>query len=190
MEYETPITNLLNSWAEQPTGDDTAVFALVYDRLHDIAAAHFAKQGRHRVLQTTAVLNEAFLRLAKSRDKRWNNREHFFASSSRIMRHVLVDFAKESNRLKRGSGAVHITLDDPLLQDENQHRCDDVVAVHQALAALELFDPERAKLVELRYFAGMAPPEIADFLGLSESTVHRRWRMARAWLFDYLNPGN
>lgn len=185
MEQQVSITALLNSWATHPAEANTEVFGLVYDRLHEIAAAHFAKQGRHRLLQTTAILNEAFLRLVKSPGVRWKNREHFFACSSRVMRHVLLDFAKSARRIKRGAGAVHITLDESLRLDD-EGRCEEVVAVHQALAALERIDPERARIVELRYFGGMAPPEIAAALGLSESTVHRRWRLARAWLFDFL----
>jgi len=186
---ETPITTLLNNWAAQPAAEDSVVFSLVYDRLHDIAAAHFAKQGRHRILQTTAVLNEAFLRLARTpKQHPWQDREHFFAYSSHIMRHVLVDFAKHSNRVKRGSGAIHITLEEPRFADD-ESRCDDVLAVHQALSALETIDAERARVVELRYFGGLTPPEIAATLGLSEATVHRRWRLARAWLFDFLHPG-
>lgn len=189
IEQEIPITGLLNSWSEEPKADDSAVFELVYDRLHEIASAHFAKQGRHRILQTTVVLNEAFLRLAKGRRSQpWRSREHFFAYSSHVMRHVLVDFAKERNRIKRGAGAVHVSLDEPLLADE-RNPCDDVIAVHQALAALEMVNRELARIVELRYFGGMAMPEIAAFLELSESTLHRRWRLARAWLFDFLHPG-
>ena len=185
MEPTAPITGMLNSWAAHPTGGDAAVFALVYDRLHQIAAAHFAKQGDRRVLQTTVVLNETYLRLAKAPGRRWNDREHFFASCSRVMRHVLVDFARESQRLKRGSGLIHVTLDEGLL-DAAEERRDHVVAVHQALEALELIDEKLARVVELRYFGGLTPAEIAATLGSSESTVHRRWRLARAWLFDFL----
>lgn len=179
------ITGLLNRWAASPDETDSGVFELVYERLHEIATAHLARLGGQGVLQATAVLNEAFLKLARSPGFRWNDREHFFASCSRVMRHVLVDFARESRRLKRGSNFVHVALEEPLGEDD-AYATDDVVAVHQALAALESVDPVRARVVELRYFGGLNPPEIANVLGLSESTVHRRWRLARAWLFDFL----
>ncbi|MEM7353176.1 MAG: ECF-type sigma factor [Acidobacteriota bacterium] len=189
MEQEIPITGLLNSWASQPSHHDARVFALVYDRLHDIAAAHFAKRDQIRALQPTEVLNEAFLRLVKSSDLHWENREHFFACSSRVMRHVLVDFAKHTCRVKRGAGAHHVTLDESL-QDSDTGRCEEVLATHQALEALERVDPERARIVELRYFGGLSSREIAETLDISESTVHRRWRLARAWLFAFLHQDN
>ncbi|MCG8462518.1 MAG: ECF-type sigma factor [Holophagales bacterium] len=185
MEDEASITGLLSSWAAQPSNGDAAVFALVYDRLHEIAAAHCAKLGDRRILQTTAVLNEAYLRLAKAPGRKWNDREHFFASCSRVMRHVLLDFARDSRRSKRGASALHITLDDRLVVGKDP-RCVDVIAVHEALSALETLDPERARVVELRFFGGMEHQEIAAALDVSESTVRRRWRLARAWIFDYL----
>ena len=183
--YDRSITGLLNRWAARPEAADTAVFELVYDRLHEIAVAHLGRQGGQGILQATAVLNEAFLRLARSPGISWNDREHFFACCSRVMRHVLVDFAKECRRLKRGSEFIHVALEETLLADPGDS-ADDVVAVHQALGALEAVDPERARVVELRYFGGLSPLEIARVLDLSESTVHRRWRLARAWLFDFL----
>ena len=185
MEMETPITGHLNSWAAEHGGEDSAIFGLVYDRLHKIAAAQLARQRDRRILQTTAVLNEAYLRLANAPVRRWNDREHFFASCARVMRHVVLDFARDSRRVKRGSGAIHLSLDDLLGQGIEQ-RCDDVIAVHQALSALEGLDAERARIVELRFFGGLQHREIADVLGLSESTVRRRWRLARAWIFEYL----
>ena len=185
MTHDTPITGLLNRWAKHPADGDSAVFEMVYDRLHEIAAAHWTRQNDRHVLQTTALLNEAYLRLARSSERGWNDREHFFACCSRVMRHVLVDFAKESHRLKRGADFIHISLQDSQAEGAEEHH-EDVVAVHQALRALEAIDPERARIVELRYFGGLGPLEIANTLGLSESTVHRRWRLARAWLFDYL----
>ena len=185
MGNKAPITDLLNSWAAQPSNGNAAVFALVYERLHDIAAAHFAKQGDRRILQTTVLLNEAYLRLAKTPGRKWNDREHFFASCSRVMRHVLLDFARDSRRSKRGAGALHVTLDDRLAEGA-EPRYSDVIAVHEALSALETIDPERARVVELRFFGGMEHQEIAIALDISESTVRRRWRLARAWIFDYL----
>ena len=179
-----PVTDLLNAWAATLPRGDAKVFEVVYDRLREIAAAHMSGQDRH-LLQTTVVLNEAFLKLARSRSLRWNDREHFFAHCSRVMRHVLVDLAKSRRRLKRGPNVVHVSLEEPRIGGREDRR-DDVLAVHQALSALEEIDPERARVVELRYFGGMTPGEIATALNLSESTIHRRWRLARAWLFDFI----
>ena len=185
MSHEPPITELLNQWAAHPDIGNTAVFELVYNRLHEIAAAHLAGQSDRQLWQTTAVLNEAFLRFGKTPAGCWPSREHFFFSSSRVMRHVLVDFARKNQCLKRESGRVHIAADESLPGDDGE-RCEDIVAINQALEALATIDEETAQIVELRYFGGLHFQEIANTLGVSESTVHRRWRLARSWLFDFL----
>ena len=125
MEQTPPITDRLNAWAARDAGQEGAgdgeVFELVYERLHEIAAAHFRKRGDRRYLQTTSVLNEAYLRLAGASGLRFNDRSHFFAYCSRVMRHVLLDFAKQQGRIKRGAGAVHVSLEQSLVDSES-HR--------------------------------------------------------------------
>lgn len=182
------ITRNINNWmaqeAEAPDTKDELI-QLVYGRLHDIARAHSRQARKDHLFQTTALLNEAYLRLENASGLRFSSREHFFAYCSNVMRHVVVDLAREKGRLKRGGGAVHLALDD-VSPTHEVVAMEDLVAVHEALKVLEAVDAERSKVVELRYFAGMSPAEIASVLGLSESTVHRRWRVARAWLFEYL----
>ncbi len=182
------ITRNINNWmAHEADASDTKdeLIQLVYGRLHDIARAHSRQARNDHLFQTTVLLHEAYLRLENASDIHFSSREHFFAYCSNVMRHVVVDLARQKGRLKRGGGAVHLTLDD-VSPPREAVAMEDLVAVHEALEVLEAVDPERSRIVELRYFAGMSPVEIASVLGLSESTVHRRWRVARAWLFQYL----
>lgn len=186
-----PITDMANRWSAREPGAtrDQALFDAIYERLHEIAQAQLARYPRDPLLQTTMILNEAFLKLARGGGTRWRDREHFFAYCSRAMRHVLVDLARRRTRSKRGGGTVHLTLD-AQYEVSDQRPNEDVLAVHAALGLLERIDPDRARIVELRYFGGMEPREIGRAIGLSESTVHRRWRVARAWLYDQLTEGS
>lgn len=185
-----PITQLANRWAafrepDDDTGDGDSLFEVVYDRLHAIASAQVGRHRHDAIVQTTVVLNEAFLKLSRTPGQSWNDREHFFSCCARVMRHVLVDLAKARQADKRGAGAAHLTLESA--PDAAEERpTEDILTVHHALLALEKVDPQRAHIVELRFFGGMEPREIARTLGLSESTVHRRWRAARAWLYTFL----
>ncbi|MDA8018095.1 MAG: ECF-type sigma factor [Thermoanaerobaculia bacterium] len=188
MNEAEPITLLANRWATFQAEDRVAgdlLFELVYDRLHSIASAQLARYPQDAVIQTTVVLNEAFLKIARSSGVRWHDREHFFSYCARVMRHVLVDLAKIRRASKRGAGTTLLSLErapDPAETPQTE----DILTVHRALLALEEIDPERARIVELRFFGGMEPREISRTLGLSESTVHRRWRTARAWLFSFV----
>ncbi len=153
---------------------------LVYAELHDLAQARMAHLPPGQTLQPTALVNEAYLRLVGKTDLRLENRRHFFFAAARAMRDILVEHARARARLRRGGGRRRVPLDedaatyDPAL--------DDVLAVHEALQELEKEDPVKAEIVNLRYFAGMTADEAAAVLGMSESTLHRHWRVTNAWL--------
>ena len=182
---DLPITELLNEWASGNRALGDRLFALVYDQLHQIAAAHLRREPRDAILQTTGIVHEAYLRLARQPGLEWRSREHFFAFASRVMRRLLVDYARHRGRVKRGSEAIHIALNDQA-PGEAVSAPTEILAVHEALQALEAIDADRAHVVELRYFGGLSVAETAAALEVSESTVHRQWRVARAWLFDAL----
>jgi len=158
-----------------------ALFARVYDELHRIASKQLAKRGG--TVTTTALVHEAYLRLAKGREAEWQDRAHFFALAARAMRFVLVDRARARLAARRG-GAQPITLDDATIVDEG--RPAELLAVHEALERLGQVGPRLAQVVHLRFFAGLSHEEIADLLGLSVPTVKRDWARARAWLHHYM----
>ena len=169
-------------------GDDAALAALmplVYSRLKGIARRILRGQYKRDNLQSTALVHEAYLRLADLRSMSWQDRAHFFAMSARLMRHILVDHARRRATAKRGGGEPQITIEDlgTAVDGEEPH----LLALDEALRELAKHDPERAHIVELRFFGGLSRREIAEVLGVSSSTVTRRWRSARAWLGKYLS---
>lgn len=137
-------------------------------------------------LQTTALVNEAYLRLAGCRRMRWENRAHFFAVSAQLMRRILVDHARRHN-LKRGAGIAHVSLDDTAVVGRDRE--EDFVQLDDALQTLERIDPRKARVVELRFFGGLDAEETAEVLNVSRATVMRDWRTARAWLYRELTVG-
>ena len=141
----------------------------------------------NHTLQTTALVNEAFIRLVDLRRIRWQDRAHFLALSASLMRRILVDHARSRNYQKRGGGAVNVALDDSLAL--SRERGADLVALDDALESLARMDPRKARVVELRFFAGLSLDETAAALGVSEATVTREWRRARAWLHRRLGAG-
>jgi len=143
-----------------------------------------AGERRGHVLQPTALVNEAYLRLAASGDIQWQGRAHFFAVAAQVMRHVLVDYARERARAKRGGDAFRISLSDA--ENLARPRQTDVVALDDALNALEKFDRRKSKVIELRFFGGLSLQETADVLRVSVGTVRRDWSLARAWLYREL----
>jgi RNA polymerase sigma factor (TIGR02999 family) len=159
---------------------------LVYDELRRLAASHFADERSNHTLQPTALVNEAFLRMAGDAGLRVANRTHFFRLASKIMRQILVDHARGRVAQKRGSGD-RITLDDSFRGIEGPSI--DVLALEEALERLAQFSPDKARLVELRFFGGLTIEEAADALAISRTQATREWRMARAWLADELNRG-
>lgn len=166
--------------------------AELYDELRRIARRQFRREGPGHTLQPTAVVHEAYLRLAGAPASRWRDRGHFLAAASRVIRHVLVNHARDRARQKRGGGLRRTTwiesrLED--LSDEAAVQRVDVLALDGALEALAGIDPGKARIVELRFFAGLTVDEVAAELGLSVSTVQREWRRAQAWLYRSLQGG-
>jgi RNA polymerase sigma-70 factor, ECF subfamily len=184
-ETKLEITHLLIAGGE---GDQRAMerLAPVIDReLHRIASRHLAGEPRADLLQTTALVNEAYLRLIDWKSVRWQNRAQFFAMASRMMRHILVDHARAKGRQKRGEGALHVSLSEAA--EMPAESAGDLVALDDALQKLETLAPRQSQVVELRFFGGLSLEETAEVLAVSVATVRRDWSLARAWLFRELS---
>ena len=174
------VTTLLRKWSE---GDQTALeelTPLVYDELRRMAHQHMRQEKPGHVLQTSALINEAFLRLVDSRGIRWESRSHFFGIAARLMRRILVDDARRRHFLKRGGSHIQVSLDAALTVSHEQAA--NVVALDEALKGLELRDKRQSQIVELRFFGGLSIEETAEVLKVSPGTVMRDWTFARAWL--------
>lgn len=181
---EDSITQLLQEWR---AGDEAALerlTPLVYDHLKQLASRMFRSESAGHTLQPTAVVNEAFLHLLHV-DADWQDRNHFFALSARLMRRILVNHANAKRAQKRGGGALRVTFhDDRASTGENNDA--DILALDSALQELKSFDRRKAEILELHYFAGLTYPELADVMQLAESTVHLDLRTAKAWLHGQL----
>jgi RNA polymerase sigma-70 factor (ECF subfamily) len=179
------ITQLLAEWSN---GNQTALdklYPLVYDELHRMASRYMNRERKGHTLQTTALINEAYVRLVDQKHVHWENRAHFFAISAQIMRRILIDHARRHAYAKRGGGAQRISLDESaLIADEC---ASELLLLEEALKRLAELDPRRSQVVELRYFGGLNNEEIAGVLKISENTVTRDWNMARAWLYQELS---
>jgi RNA polymerase sigma-70 factor, ECF subfamily len=174
------ITQLL---AECREGNEAALqklFPLVYNELHRLARAYMRRERRDQTLQTTALVHEAYLRLVGPENAAWESRAHFFAVAARVMRNVLVDYARRRGRAKRGGSARDLALGDVAVMSDE--RADELLAVNTALERLTSLDPRKGRVFELRYFGGMTVDEAAEAMKVSPATVTRDWRMARAWL--------
>lgn len=181
-EPRDDVTRLLSALA---AGDQAAVsplFAIVYDELRRVAAAALRRERPDHTLQPTALVHEAYLRLASEPDERWQSREHFLAVAARAMRRVLVDHARGHNAQKRGRGEPVLSLEDIDAAAPGVVREIDFLALDIALTRLASFDPRQAQLVELRFFGGLTVEEAARVAGVSPRTVKREWQVARAWL--------
>ncbi len=174
------VTELLLAWsAGQQTALDKLV-PLVHAELRRIARRYMYRERPGHTLQTTALVNEAYLRLTDARQVHWQNRAHFFAVSAQLMRRILVDFARSKNYLKRGGGAQKVTFDEALVRSPEQGQ--DLVALDDALTALAVIDERKSRVVELRFFGGLSVGETAEVLKISPDSVMRDWRLAKAWL--------
>jgi RNA polymerase sigma-70 factor, ECF subfamily len=181
------VTALLSAWE---CGDESAVeklLPLVDAELRQLARRHMAHEPNGHTLQTTALINEAYLRLVEGPRVRWQNRAHFFALAARLMRHILVDHARAKRNLKRGRGFQRVPLSDVLLASPLPGR--DLVALDEALVALAAIDPRRSRVVELRFFGGLSVEETAGVMHMSPETVMRDWKLARVWLRRELQRG-
>lgn len=178
------LTQLLVAWSD---GDQKALdelFPLVYDELRQVARRQMRRERPGHTLRTTALVNDAYLRLVDQREVRWQNRAHFFAIAARMMRRILVDHARAKRYEKRGGGAAHVPLEEAAVLAHGREG--EIVALDEALTALAEIDPRRARVVELRYFGGLSNEEIGEVLKVSPNTVTRDWNMARAWLYQEL----
>lgn len=176
------LTNLLDDWKQ---GDRTALeklTPLIYDELRRIAHRYARRERNGHTLQTTALINEAYVRLAGNEPADWQNREHFFAVTAQVMRHVLIDHARRRRSLKHGGEFQQVSLGEAALMAEE--RAAELIALNDALEELAAFDPRKSNVVELRYFGGLSLEETADALGISLMTVRRDWRAAKAWLYN------
>ena len=182
------VTGLLQAWSD---GDQAALdklMPLVYAELHRLAKRYMGREHTGRTLQTSALVNEAYLRLVDAHGVRWQNRAHFFAVSAQIMRRILVDFARSRQNLKRGGGALQVTLDEGLVVSPESGA--DLLALDEALEKLAIFNPRQSRVVELRYFGGLNEEEAAEALNVSSRTVRHDWSLARAWLYRELSCGS
>ena len=189
MQMRSPkeITQLLIAWSD---GDPSALeelAPLVQSELHRLAHHYMSRERPGHTLQTSALINEAYIRLINWKDVHWQNRSHFFAVSAQLMRRILVDFARDRQYLKRGGGAVQVSLAEAAgLTVERSH---DLLALDEALTALTDLDPRKGRMVEMRFFGGLTVEEVAEVLKVSEETVIRDWRLAKVWLLRELGRG-
>jgi RNA polymerase sigma factor (TIGR02999 family) len=186
-DTSTNVTQLLQDWR---LGDQSALnklMPLVYAELHRLAHRYMVREQSGHTLQTTALVNEAFVRLIDAQHVDWKDRSHFFAISASLMRRILVDFARSRNSDKRGEGTLHLELDAAL--EVLASRNEDIVGLDDALTALAEIDARSAKVVELRFFGGLTVEETAEVLSISDKTVMRDWKTAKVWLMRELKRG-
>lgn len=173
------VTQLLRAWSDGNQEALERLMPLVYDELHRLAQHYMSRERSGHILQTSALVNEAYLRLVDARQVDWQNRAHFYAISAGLMRRILVDFARTYQSQKRGAGVRPVSLEEGLdLIEEGM----DLTALDDALKALAAFDPRKSRVVELRFFAGLSLEEAAEVLQVSPETVKRDWKLAKVWL--------
>src|SRR6266496_1628019 len=179
------VTELLAHWSD---GDDVALAELtplVYEELRHLAHQFMEGQRPEHTLQTTALVNEAYLRLADQTNPRWQNRAHFFAVAARAMRQILVSYARGQRSQKRGGGVLKVDLDEAAIVSPEESR--EIVELHEALEQLSALDSRKAQVVELKYFGGLNYDEMAEVLKISRITVRRDWEFAKLWLYTELH---
>lgn len=178
------LTELLDDWQQ---GDPTALqklTPLIYDELRRIAHRYAQRERNGHTLQTTALVNEAYVRLAGSEKRDWQDRSHFFAVTAQVMRHILIDHARRRRYVKHGGEAQQVPIDAASLMASE--RAAELIALDEALAEFAMLDPRKARVVELRYFGGLSLEETAESVGVSLMTVRRDWQAAKAWLYRRL----
>jgi RNA polymerase sigma factor (TIGR02999 family) len=182
------VTQLLAEWSD---GDNAALVELtplVYEELRRLAHHYMEGQRADHTLQTTALVDEAYLRLADQTSPSWQNRAHFFAVAARAMRQILVNYARSKRAQKRGGGALKVELDEAAIVSPEQSKA--IVDLHEALERLATLDSRKARVVELKYFGGLNHDEIAEVMKISTVTVRRDWVFAKAWLHNELHNAN
>ncbi len=190
MDSSTPseITRMLSAWRGGDGEALSRLTPLVYGELHGLAQRYLAGERPGHILQPSALVNEAFVRLLEWQPDQWQNRAHFYGVSATLMRRILVQSAREQNTLKRGEGAVRVSLSEANEVAAQQPVSADVVALDSALDSLEKLNPRQARTIELRFFGGLSLEDTAEVMGTSVSTVRRDFRMAQAWLYQQLSP--
>jgi RNA polymerase sigma factor (TIGR02999 family) len=181
------VTQLLQAWSR---GDETALdrlMPLVYDELRRLAHHYMTRENAGHILQTTALVNEAYLQLIDANTVEWQDRAHFFAISANLMRRILIQFAHSRKSQKRGGKFSHVSLDEAALLSSEQDA--DLIELDEALTALSAIDQRKAKVVELRFFGGLSLEEAGEVLGVSPDTVWRDWDLAKAWLYREMRHG-
>ena len=184
---ETNVTELLLEWRQGESDALNRLTPLVYDELRRMAHRYVQRERAGHTLETTALVNEAFLRLIGQQKIDWQNRAHFFAVTAQVMRHVLIDHARRRHFAKRGGEAQRVSLEEASVM--SHERAAELVALDEALDNLARIDPRKSRVVELRYFGGLSLEETADVLEISLMTVRRDWRAAKAWLYKALTSG-
>jgi RNA polymerase sigma factor (TIGR02999 family) len=179
------VTQLLLDWSNGSNGALDKLMPLVDQELHRLAHHYMRRESPGHTLQTTALVNEAYLRLIDQKHVHWKNRAHFFALSAQLMRRILVDHARKRQYEKRGGGAPKISFDEAMVV--SRQRRGDLIALDDALDKLAAVDPRKSKIVELRFFGGLSVDETAEALQISAVTVMREWSMAKAWLYNSLS---
>ena len=178
------VTQLLGDWSGGDEGALEKLIPLVQPELHRLAHYYMSRERAGHTLQTTALLNEAYLQLTDKTQPSWQNRTHFMAVAAQLMRRIMVDHARARHALKRGAGAIRVTLDEAALVTEE--RAEELLALDEAMEKLADFDRRRCEIVEMRYFGGLTVEEIAGVLKVHPNTVMRDWRAAKAWLYAEL----
>ena len=177
------ISTLLRAWSNGDQGALKGLTAIVYAELRRLAHRYMARERTGHTLQTTALVNEAYMRLVDYKRMHWQNRAHFFAVSAQVMRRILVDHARSHN-VKRGAGVQHVSLDDVAVVGGD--RTADLVALDDAMNALARLDPRKVRIIEMRFFGGLSTEETAEVLKVSPATVRRDWSIAKLWLYREL----
>jgi RNA polymerase sigma factor (TIGR02999 family) len=180
-ENSLDVTEMLKEWSDGNQDILDALMPLVYEELRRQASRYLRKERSDHTLQTTALIHEAYLKLIDQRNVEWQNRAHFFAIAAQAMRRILVDYARERHREKRGGAAENLPIEEAAFVASNEKSID-LVALDEALTRLAKFDARQARIVELRYFSGLGIDETAEILGVSNATVRRDWNFAKAWL--------
>ena len=174
------LTRLLIDWSKGNRAALDELTPLVYAELRRLARHYMNQERQGHTLQTTALVNEAYVRLVDQKNVHWQNRAHFFAIAAQMMRRILVDYARTHRRAKRGGGALQVTLDEAMLLAPE--RSEQLIALDEALEKLAELDPRKSRVVEMRHFGGLSVEEVAEVLKVSPNTVIRDWSMAKAWL--------
>ena len=181
------VTQLLINWSNGNREAIDKLLPLVYKELRQVADRYLRRERSDHTLQATALVHEAYLKLIDQRNVRWQNRAHFFGVAAQAMRRILVDHARSHQTAKRGSGSLKVSLDEGI--DLSDERAADLIALDDALTRLAEIDPQKSRIVELRFFGGLSIEETAEVLGIGTATVIRQWRMAKAWLYGEVSSG-